>query len=58
MGGGGDLYHVSVLTSLLVESDFFLNWNLRYLSWVAQYQTEKLVLLMQCYYYVNTGTFH
>ena len=36
---------------------FILNWKFRYLSWLRQYQTGEFVLLKQCYYYANMGTF-
>ena len=35
-----------------------LNWNLRSLSWLRQYQTGIFVLFIQCYSCVNTATFH
>ena len=34
-----------------------MNWNFKYLSWLRPYQTRKFVLLKQCYYCANMGTF-
>ena len=56
---GGNFHHDCVLTSLSVEKYIFLIYNLifRYLSWLWQYQTGKFVLLKQCYYSANMGSF-
>jgi len=47
--GGGNIGHVSLLTSLLVRSQI----NQDFLSWLRQYQIEIFVLLKQCYYCAN-----
>ena len=53
---GETLMHASVLPLFIYLFLFF--WNKRYLSWLRQYQKDIFILSKQCYYGVNTGSFH